>query len=106
MKTYIPRFALLLAIFDTLYSGEVPKVGKRQMEGAKRIADYFVKTASFVFASSNISNDIKQVESNMRGKTKNEKIVLLSNSGFKQSEIAKYFGLSRQMVSKVLKKST
>lgn len=106
MKTYIPRFALLLAIFDTLYGGEVPKVGKKQMEGAKRIADYFVKTASAVFASSNVADDIKQVESSMRGKTKNEKIVMLSASGFKQTEIAKYFGLSRQMVSKILKKST
>ena len=54
-------FDVLLAIFETLYGGEVPKVGKKQMEGAKRIADYFVKTASLVFASSNVADDIKQV---------------------------------------------
>ena len=104
MKTYIPRFALLLAIIDTIYAGVIPEVGKRQMKGAKRIADYFVKTATAVFSSTDLRRDIQSVEQSLKGKTRDEKIKQLYSAGFKQVEIGKYFGISHQAVGKVLKK--
>lgn len=103
MKTYVPRFALLLAIMDTVCDGIYLEVKPHHMVNAKKIADYFVKTATNVFNNNSSQSEIKSVESSMKGLKKTEKIIKLYQKKFSQAEIAKYFSISQQAVSKVIK---
>jgi hypothetical protein len=102
MKTYVPRFALLLGIMDSLQDGSQVHVLPIHMVNAKKIADYFVKTAQNVYQVNASFMEIKEIEQTMRGLAKKEKISKLSDKGFRQTELAKYFGISRQAVSKIL----
>lgn len=104
LKTYVPRFALLLGIMDSIFNGVVPEVTPEHMINAKKVADYFLRTASGVFSQSFVSQDIKAVDANLRGMKRNERITKIHESGFKTMDIARYFKVSRQYVSKVLNK--
>lgn len=104
MKTYIPRFALLLAIMEAVCNDfkDVP-LTDQHMINAKKIADYFISTARSVYSSNLSAIEIKEIESTMRGMKRADKIAYLAKYGFKNQEIAKYYNISRQAVSKILK---
>lgn len=104
MKTYVPRFALLLAIMDAISEEDVIQVTNRHMINAKKVADYFLKTATNVYQANDVQRDIKEMESTMRGFTRHDRIVKLHEKGVKQTELAKYFGVSKQAIFKILKK--
>lgn len=104
LKTYVPRFALLLAIMDSVDGTFEIEVNTNHMVRAKKIADYFLKTAKTIYASNDTQKDIKEMESAMRGVKRSDKIIKLHEKGVKQSELSKYFGISRQAVSKILHK--
>lgn len=104
MKTYIPRFALLLAIMESICEGVEVEVTPDHMLGAKKVADYFVSTAEKIFDTHDVLLDIQEAETNMRGLKKSEKIIKLSEKGYRGSDISRYFGMSRQAVSKIIKK--
>lgn len=103
MKTYVPRFALLLAIMEGVCEGTYIEVTTEHMINAKKVADYFVKTAESVYSLNSVSVDIKEMEQGMRGMSRKEKIIKLFQKGIKQGDLAKYFGISRQAVNKQLK---
>ncbi len=105
MKTYVPRFALLLGIMDAFESETPPDVSQKNMTDAKKIADYFVKTAQNVYNVNGTFTEIREIEQTMRGSTKKEKIIKLYDKGFKQIDLAKYFGISKQAVHKILTKN-
>lgn len=103
MKTYIPRFALLLAIMEGVCDGVYIEVKPIHMLNAKKVADYFVKTAERVYDQNSTTVEIKEIESGMRGLSKHEKIAKLFKKGIKQKDLAKYFGVSKQAISKAIK---
>lgn len=103
MKTYVPRFALLLSIMHSIENDEYIFVTKQHMVDAGRIADYFISTASDAFKNNQSAQDIKDVESNMRGVKRNDKIKKLHTAGFSVKEISSYFSLSSMQVYRILK---
>lgn len=100
MKTYVPRFALLLAIMESICDGVCIEISKTHMMNAEKIAKYFIKTAQDAFSLQNAQKDIKEVESSLKGFKKADKIQELIYRGFKKSELSKYFNVSKQYLSK------
>jgi hypothetical protein len=105
MKTYVPRFALLLAIMDSICDATYIEVTETHMTNAGRIAAYFISTAKNVFLNNAMRKDISDVETNMRGLTRDEKIIKLTQKGFKHLEIYSYFSLSKASYYRILKQT-
>lgn len=103
IKTYVPRFALLMYVFDMLFSGGDFEVNIDQMERAKKIVDYFIGSAKYVFNEADNRQEIESVTNKMNGQTKVEKIISLHNKGFKNSQISKQLQTPASYVSKILK---
>jgi hypothetical protein len=104
MKTYIPRFALLLSIIESIFDDTYVTVEEKHIDNAVRIAEYFISTARSVFEANSMSQDINSVAITLRGVTRDEKVLLLSQKGFKPGELAKYFSISRTHIHRILKK--
>jgi len=104
MKTYLPRFALLMALFDLILDGTIINVTLDHMERANKIIQYFTESAKSIFNESEATMEIAQVNSSMNGKTKKEKIIALHNKGFKNVQIAKELNVAPSNVSAILKK--
>jgi len=104
MKTYIPRFALLLSIIESIFNDGYVMVEERHIANAGRIADYFISTARGVFDANTLSRDINDVAVGMKGITRDQKIIELHKKGFKPSELAKHFSMSRTHIGRILKK--
>lgn len=102
MKTYVPRFALLLAIIDAVGNDGYIELEPIHMSKAKKVADYFINTAKIVFDTTDEQLDIQSVESGLKSLKKVERIYKLLEAGFKPAHLAKYFGVSRQYISKVV----
>jgi hypothetical protein len=105
IKTYLPRFALLMWIFDMLFKGGSLDVTADHMARAKKICDYFIASAKYVFSESETRQEIESVTSKMNGSTKVEKIIALAAKGFKQVEIARQLSTPKTYVSRVLKEA-
>lgn len=101
MKTYVPRFALLLAVIDSGFSGEMIDVTDDHFFRADQLSSYFIQTARDVFSANQTRVDIRSVEQSFKGRTRADKIRELLREGFKQQEIADYFGISKQAVSRI-----
>lgn len=105
MKTYIPRFALLLTVMDSIFDDTYMMVETKHIVNAGLIADYFIKTATDVFSDNQERKDIAIVEANMRGLKRDERIVELYRRDFPTTAMAKYFGLSRMQIHRIIKKA-
>lgn len=100
MKTYVPRFALILAIIDAVGNDGYIEVEPIHMIKAQKVANYFINTAKNVFLISDGQIDIQSVESSLKGLKKADKIVKLLEQGFSKKDICRYYGVSRQYISK------
>jgi hypothetical protein len=105
MKTYMPRFALLVSLMDGFIDGKDPNkvVTREQLERAFEIIQYFMKTGAKVFSDVSISKEMGNVAKGMNGKSNSEMIIELKSKGFTNSAIAKKVGVSRQYVGNVVK---
>lgn len=106
MKTYVPRFALLLAIIDGIGNDGYIEVEPIHMEKARKVSNYFIKTARNVFDANAGTLDIKEVESSLKGIKRADKVKALLEKGFKKSEVARYYGLSRTAIYKIIEQKT
>jgi hypothetical protein len=102
MKTYIPRFALAIAILEHVSWGVPIDVTPETMKKAKLMADYFVNTARYIFQDVDRMSELKSVDSALKGKTKKERIIELYQKGAKQIDIAKLLNTYKSHVSKVI----
>jgi len=102
MKTYVPRFALLLSLMRKAGTGDYIHVTHQDMINAGLIADYFIGTARDIFVINSTQSELKAIASSLRSYTRNEKIIYLVEKGFSKTDVGRYFGISRQMVSKII----
>ena len=103
MKTYLPRFALLMCLIDRIfYEDTQPIVSGEQMKRACRIIDYFIKSARYIFTETERTNEVKEVAQKYQGKTKKEKILSMHKDGLPQKEIAKILKTHASYVSKII----
>jgi hypothetical protein len=104
MKTYVPRFALLMAIINKGHKDEYIFVSDQEMHDAGIIADYFIANAREIFTSNSSQVEIKMIANSLRSYTRNEQIQYLHNDkGFKALDLSRYFGVSRQMIYRIVK---
>lgn len=103
MKTYAPRFALLMNLMDFQAYGEMTDITGQQMINAARIIEYFIQSADFIFNNVEKDTEISEVNRKLDGKTKTEKIIELHKKGFKQVDISKKLKTPASFVSKIIK---
>lgn len=105
MITYLPRFMLLLSIVDNFFHSSPLVVTTDHVKRSHTIINYFLASASDIFTSAEQKTEIEHVDVVLRGKTMNERILMLAEKGFKQARIADQVGVTRQRVSHVLKEA-
>ena len=103
IKTYMPRFMLILSVIDGFMDGTLPEVTPAHVDRANLICNYFIESAKTIFTDADNKNEIKSVAENLRGKTKTEIITALVEKGFKQKDVAKYVKSPPSYVSRVMK---
>lgn len=104
MKTYVPRFALLLAIIESIFENNYIIVHEKHMINAGRIGQYFIKTAKTVFESNVEQMDIKSIDMTLKGHKRDDRIRAIYEKGFGAQELAKFFSLSKTHIYRILKK--
>ncbi|MFA5768590.1 MAG: DUF3987 domain-containing protein [Bacteroidales bacterium] len=104
MKTYLPRFALVMGIIDAKFSDGVVRVGVDQVDKAGELCDYFMAAMRSVFRDVDSVDEISRVVSTMQASSKIEKIMKLHTKGYKQKDIAKVLKSPRSYVSRVVSK--
>jgi len=109
MKTYLPRFALLLFIIDYFYDENIADtmIELDHMNRAEHLVNYFINSARGIFNASEKTNEITVVNRIMKqqGMTKAEQIKKLHQKGYSGVDIAKIIKSPASYVSKVLSNS-
>lgn len=105
-KAYIPRFALLIHIFDEYFNlNEISnEISKESILKAEMLSDYFVNNARKIKTESAETNEIKvsfgKAESNI-DKLKN---IYLADKNFNRSKVAEMLGISRRTIIRWIEK--
>ena len=98
-KSYIPRFACLLHVFNQfMYSnGNALLISKESVLNAEKLSKYFVATAKKIKINSIETSKLKNVISNSKNKNEKEKLfeIIKENPKFNKSETANLLGISR-----------
>lgn len=106
MKTYMPRFALLMALFDSIFNGvPVGVVSEYHFSLARKICEYFIASARTLFNEAEKTDEIESVRRAMATGTKAEQILMLVGKGYRNKEVAKLLKTSPQYVSDIIKSS-
>lgn len=104
-KSYIPRFCLLIHVFDEFFSsgGNTLLISKESVLKAEKLSNYFIANAKKIKIDSIEHNDLKN--SAGKGSTNLEKLtnIFNENPDFNRSKTADILGLSRQTVLRLLK---
>jgi hypothetical protein len=106
-KSYIPRFALLIHVFNEFFSagGNSLLINKESILKAEKLSKYFVATAKKVKVNSVEVNSIKNVINSNKNKSSKEQFNELYkiNPNLNKKQVAESLGVSLQMIYKYLK---
>ena len=106
-KSYIPRFSLLIHIFNGIglakYNFE--KVSKESVLNAEKLSKYFIAMAKKIKIDSIENSEIKKVLKNNDAKSNREKFTILykANPKLNKNEVAEQLGVSLQTIYKYIK---
>lgn len=105
-KSYIPRFALLIHVFDEFFSagGNTLLISKESVLKAEKLSNYFIATAKKVKINSVEANEIKNVSKNGKNTIEKLKLIYSENPNFNRSKTAEILGISRRQIINLLKK--
>jgi hypothetical protein len=106
-KSYIPRFALIIHVFNEFFSdgGNTLLISKESILKAEKLSKYFIATAKKVKVNSVEVNNIKSVINSNKGKSTKEQFAELFkiNSDLNKKQVAESLGVSLQMIYKYIK---
>ena len=106
-KSYIPRFACLIHVFNEFMSdgGETLVISKESVLKAEKLSKYFVATAKKIKINAVDVSKLKNTITANKGKNEKEKLfeIWKSNKDFNRSETAELIGISRMSVNRWLK---
>lgn len=104
-KSYIPRFACLIHVFDDFYNdgGNALEITKDSVLKAEKLSKYFIATAKKIKINAVEVFDIKTTLKG--GSTNFEKVKLIfeKDADFNRTQIAELLGVSRQTILRFLK---
>ena len=106
-KSYIPRFACLIHVFDEFFTegGNTLLISKESVLKAEKLSKYFIATAKKIKINSVEVSKLKTTIVANKGKNEKEKLFeiwKLSNN-FNKSETAELLGVSRVTIGKWVK---
>ncbi len=105
-KSYIPRFALLIHVFDEYFSdgGNTLLISKESILKAEKLSKYFIATAKKVKINSVEVNNIKSTAKKGTNNLEKLKLIYDENPNFNRKQTAELLGISRQQILNLLKK--
>jgi hypothetical protein len=105
-KSYIPRFALLIHVFDEFFSdgGNTLLISKDSILKAEKLSKYFVATAKKVKINSVEVNNIKATAKKGTNNFEKLKFIYDENPNFNRKQTAELLGISRQQIINLIKK--
>jgi hypothetical protein len=104
-KSYIPRFALLIHVFDEFFStgGNTLLISKESVLKAEKLSKYFIATAKKVKINSVEVNNIKSTAKRGANNLEKLKLIYEENKDFNRSQTADLLGISRMQITRLLK---
>ena len=106
-KSYIPRFACLIHVFNEFFSegGSSLLISKESILKAEKLSKYFIATAKKIKINSVEVAKIKNTIGLNKGKNEKEKLyeIWKSNKKFNKTETAELLGISRVSIYKWVK---
>jgi hypothetical protein len=106
-KSYIPRFALLIHVFNAIgeVNYNVQEISKDSILKAEKLSKYFIAMAKKIKIDSVEVQEIKQILKDQKGKTSKEKFeqLYLANKNLNKKEVSEQLGVSLQMIYKYIK---
>lgn len=106
-KSYIPRFALLIHVFNAI--GETNynlyEISKESILKAEKLSKYFIAMAKKIKIDSVEVQEIKSIIKEQKGKTTKEKFeqLYIANKNLNKKEASEQLGISLRMVYKYIK---
>jgi len=101
-KSYIPRFACLIHVFDEFFSegGNTLLISKESVLKAEKLSKYFIATAKKIKVNSVDVSKLKNTITANKGKNEKEKLfeIWKLNDKFNRSETAELLGISKRSV--------
>ena len=101
-KSYIPRFACLIHVFDEFFTegGNTLLISKESVLKAEKLSKYFIATAKKIKINSVDVSKLKNTITANKGKNEKEKLfeIWKSNEKFNKSETAELLGISKRSV--------
>ena len=98
-KSYIPRFAALIHVFDEFFSdgGNTLLISKESVLKAEKLSKYFIATAKKIKINSVEVSKLKTTINGSKGKSEKEKLfdIWKANRKFNKVETAELLGVSR-----------
>ena len=106
-KSYIPRFACLIHVFNEFFSegGNSLLISKDSILKAEKLSKYFIATAKKIKVNSVEVAKLKTTITANKGKNEKEKLfeIWKTSDKFNRSETAELLGISRMSVSRWVK---
>ena len=104
-KSYIPRFALLIHVFNEFFSsgGNTLLIDKDSALKAEKLCKYFIATAKKVKVNSVEVSNIKNTSKAGKNNLEKLKLIYEENPDFNRSQTAELLGLSRMQINRLLK---
>jgi Protein of unknown function (DUF3987) len=101
-KSYIPRFACLIHVFDEFFTegGNTLLISKESVLKAEKLSKYFIATAKKIKVNSVDVSKLKNTITAHKGKNEKEKLfeIWKSNEKFNRAETAELLGISKRSV--------
>lgn len=104
-KSYIPRFALLLNVFNSFFddSSFALEITKETMLKAERLSKYFIANAKKIKVDNIEKNDMKNTTKKSENNIDKIKLLFDKDKDFNRTKAAEMMGVSVQYVRKVIK---
>jgi hypothetical protein len=104
-KSYIPRFSLLIHVFDEFFSdgGNTLLISKDSVLKAEKLSKYFIATAKKVKVNSVEVSNIKSTAKGGKNTFEKLKLIYEENPNFNRSQTAELLGVSRMQINRLLK---
>jgi hypothetical protein len=103
-KSYIPRFSLLIHIFDSYFNDETNalEISKESILKAERLSDYFVLNARKIKIESTEVQELKTASKQAQTTVDKLKAIYENNPEFNRTKVAELLGVSRKTIYKYI----
>lgn len=104
-KSYVPRFALILNVFNSFFDDDhyALHITKDTMIKAEKLSDYFIANAKKIKIDNIEKEDIKNIIKKAENNSDKIKSIYESNKEFNRTKVAELLGVSVQYVRRVIK---